>query len=49
MSKNGPDRTNAIVDQFMLIAKHAPRTPKVPVTLEEQIAHQARLKSERYV
>ena len=48
MSKNGPDRTNAIVDQFMRIAKHAPKTPKQPVTLEEQIAHQARLQQERY-
>ena len=48
MSKNGPDRTNAIVDQFMRIAKHAPKTPKEPVTLEEQIAHHAKLQKERY-
>ena len=39
MSKNGPDRTNAIVDQFMRIAKYAPKEPKQPVTLQEQIDH----------
>ena len=48
MSKNGPDRTNAIVDQFMRIAKHAPKTPKQPVTLEEQIAHHEKIKQARY-
>ena len=48
MAKNGPDRTNQIVDQFMRIAKHAPKTPKQPVTLEEQIAYHALQKRERY-
>ena len=48
MSKNGPDRTNQIVDQFMRIAKHAPKTPKEPVTLEEQIAHHEKIKQARY-
>jgi len=48
MAKNGPDRTNAIVDQFMRIAKHAPKSPKQPVTLEEQIAYHAQLKRDKY-
>ena len=48
MAKNGPDRTNAIVDQFMRIAKHAPKTPKQPITLQEQIAHHEKEKQARY-
>jgi hypothetical protein len=48
MAKNGPDRTNATIDQFMRIAKHAPKTPRQPITLEEQIAHQALQQRERY-
>ena len=48
MAKNGPDRTNATIDQFMRIAKYAPKTPKQPITLEEQIAHQALQQRERY-
>ena len=48
MASNKPDRTNATIDQFMRIAKYAPKTPKQPITLEEQIAHQALQQRERY-
>ena len=48
MANNKPDRTNATIDQFMRIAKHAPKTPKQPITLEEQIAYHALQQRERY-
>jgi len=48
MAKNGQDRSNAIVDQFMRIAKYAPKEPKQPVTLQEQIDHLEKEKKARY-